>query len=434
MRRFILLAAMLFTPGLCWAQQTAISATVTDPAGRAYSFLTGSASIQCPGNQQPTFNGSPLPRTIPLTGGDGNGHFTQVLWDVNAIVPSGCSWRWAITWQDGITSFITGNIGGVTGPGPVDLSVAISAFAVLLPASAGSVGSVSGTAPIVATPNPITGIGSISCPTCFTTASQIPIGNVGSAGLSGTSPITIASTGAIGCATCTTSASALTLNQLVIGAGGQGTSALGTLGTTTTLLHGNAGGAPTFGQVNLAADVTGQLPIGRVGSAGLSGTSPISIAATGAISCSTCQASGTAVLKKGSNGGNYVSATGSFAAVDGTNLADTLTIATGTNLVVTANGVMSPTGGTSTWYVALFDGSSNLTEEALSWTAAAASNSCPGSMNCGDQNFSLSYVIVGDGASHTIQLRYAVEGASNDTSGRILNAGGIVPTMVFMLQ
>ncbi len=140
------------------------------------------------------------------------------------------------------------------------------------------------------------------------------------------------------------------------------------------------------------------------------------------------------VLKKGSNGGNYVAATGSFAAVDGTNLKDIVTIPTGSNLVVTANGVMSPTGGTSTWYIALFDGGSKLTEEALSWTAAGASNACPGTMNCGNQNFSLSYLIAGDGASHTIQLEYAVEGASNDTTGRILNSSGIFPTMVLILQ
>jgi trimeric autotransporter adhesin len=49
--------------------------------------------------------------------------------------------------------------------------------------------------------------------------------------------------------------------------------------------------AVTSSAVNLAADVTGQLPIGAVGSAGLSGTSPIAIAATGVISCSTCNTS-----------------------------------------------------------------------------------------------------------------------------------------------
>lgn len=51
------------------------------------------------------------------------------------------------------------------------------------------------------------------------------------------------------CTTCTTNAAALTANQLVIGGGSQAAAALGSLGTTTTLLHGNAAGAPTFGNV-----------------------------------------------------------------------------------------------------------------------------------------------------------------------------------------
>jgi hypothetical protein len=140
------------------------------------------------------------------------------------------------------------------------------------------------------------------------------------------------------------------------------------------------------------------------------------------------------VLKKGTNGGNYVAANSSFAAVDGTNLAYTVNIPTGSNLVVTANGVMSPTGGTSTWYIALFDGATKLTVEELSWTAAGSSNGCPGTQNCGTMPFGLSYVIAGDGLSHTVQLEYETEGASNDTTGRILNTGGIFPTMLFTLQ
>lgn len=59
-------------------------------------------------------------------------------------------------------------------------------------------------------------------------------------------------------------------------------------GTTTTVLHGAAAGNPSFGAVALATDVSGQLPIGSVGSAGLSATSPVAIASTGAITCTTC--------------------------------------------------------------------------------------------------------------------------------------------------
>lgn len=71
---------------------------------------------------------------------------------------------------------------------------------------------------------------------------------------------TITTTGTVGCATCVTSAAALTSNNLLIGGGLQASSALGSLGTTTTVLHGNAGGAPSFSAVSLTADVTGVLP------------------------------------------------------------------------------------------------------------------------------------------------------------------------------
>lgn len=68
------------------------------------------------------------------------------------------------------------------------------------------------------------------------------------------------------CATCVTSASALTANALVIGAGSQASSVLASLGTTTTVLHGNAAGVPSFGAVALGSDVSGNLPVGNLGS------------------------------------------------------------------------------------------------------------------------------------------------------------------------
>lgn len=49
--------------------------------------------------------------------------------------------------------------------------------------------------------------------------------------------------------------SALTANRVLIGGGGQNVSLLGSLGTTTTVLHGNAAGAPSFGAV-VGADMT----------------------------------------------------------------------------------------------------------------------------------------------------------------------------------
>ncbi len=76
-------------------------------------------------------------------------------------------------------------------------------------------------------------------------------------------PITTIAT--LACATCVTSAAALTVNRLVLGAASQATSVLGSLGTTTTVLHGNAAGAPSFAAVALAADVSGTLPVANGG-------------------------------------------------------------------------------------------------------------------------------------------------------------------------
>jgi hypothetical protein len=72
-----------------------------------------------------------------------------------------------------------------------------------------------------------------------------------------TSPIAggpITSTGTLTCPTCVTSAAALTANQLILGGSGQAVSTIGSLGTTSTVLHGNAAGAPSFGPI-VSADL-----------------------------------------------------------------------------------------------------------------------------------------------------------------------------------
>lgn len=62
------------------------------------------------------------------------------------------------------------------------------------------------------------------------------------------------------------SSAALAANQIVLGGGaGAVPATLASLGTTTTLLHGNAAGAPTFGAVALATDVSGTLAVGNGG-------------------------------------------------------------------------------------------------------------------------------------------------------------------------
>lgn len=60
--------------------------------------------------------------------------------------------------------------------------------------------------------------------------------------------------------------SILVANQLLVGGGaGSQPTGIGSLGTTTTVLHGNAAGGPTFGAVSLTADVSGTLPIANAG-------------------------------------------------------------------------------------------------------------------------------------------------------------------------
>ena len=63
-----------------------------------------------------------------------------------------------------------------------------------------------------------------------------------------------------------TAGGTLTSNALITGAGTTAVQALASLGTTTTVLHGNAAGAPTFGAVALATDVSGNLPVTNLNS------------------------------------------------------------------------------------------------------------------------------------------------------------------------
>jgi hypothetical protein len=62
-----------------------------------------------------------------------------------------------------------------------------------------------------------------------------------------------------------TNAGDLTANALILGNGGVDITALGSLGTTTTVLHGNAAGAPTWAAVDLTTTVTNVLPMANGG-------------------------------------------------------------------------------------------------------------------------------------------------------------------------
>lgn len=88
--------------------------------------------------------------------------------------------------------------------------------------------------------------------------------------------------------------------------------------------------------VSLSADVSGQLPIGSVGSAGLSGTSPITINSAGVIACATCGVTGTGL--------------GQFASTTSAQLATVISDETGSSLLVfnTSPTLVTPVLGVAT--------------------------------------------------------------------------------------
>ncbi len=76
------------------------------------------------------------------------------------------------------------------------------------------------------------------------------------------------------------SSGVLTASAITLGGGaGAAPTSLASLGTTVTLLHGNAAGAPTFAAVSLTADVTGVLPAANGGAIGANPTGTIGLVA-----------------------------------------------------------------------------------------------------------------------------------------------------------
>jgi hypothetical protein len=90
----------------------------------------------------------------------------------------------------------------------------------------------------------------------------LPVGNGGTGLTGGTSGGILGFTGP---ATLASSVE-LTANALVLGGGAGATPVpMASLGTATTVLHGNAAGAPTFGAVVLTTDISGVLPVANGG-------------------------------------------------------------------------------------------------------------------------------------------------------------------------
>ena len=136
MRKLLFLALLaVHSCGPAVAQNTAVTGNVAGPNGFVWANATGHASLVCPGNAQPYIGTSPIPRDYPTVGLDGNGNFTQGLYDTSAMVdvnqaPISCNYVYSFTEQCGITSFKTNPLTGVTGTGPVNLTSQIAATAV----------------------------------------------------------------------------------------------------------------------------------------------------------------------------------------------------------------------------------------------------------------------------------------------------------------
>jgi len=126
-----------------------------------------------------------------------------------------------------------------------------------------SLSPVNGTGVVTVTASGGTGVTSVglSIPGIFTITNS-PVTTTGTltatpAGTSGGIPY-------FSSATALASSGVLTANELVLGGGAGGTpTVVPSLGTTTTVLHGNAAGAPSFGAVALGTDVSGTLLAGQ---------------------------------------------------------------------------------------------------------------------------------------------------------------------------
>jgi hypothetical protein len=131
------------------------------------------------------------------------------------------------------------------------------------------------------------------------------------------------------------------------------------------------------------------------------------------------------VMKKGTNGGDYSSASGSFVDVDNTNLKLVVTIPVGSQLVIRAFGtVFANAIATSvTTYVAIADGGTQVQQQLIQ-----DSNGDPS-----QTPFAMGWIIAGDGASHTITLQYK-KGGGSGANATIINSSGGVPTMLFKLE
>ncbi len=128
----------------------------------------------------------------------------------------------------------------------------------------------------------------------------------------------------------------------------------------------------------------------------------------------------TLTMKSGSGGGDYTIASASLADVDSTNLAFTVTVPSGYKILINSAFCCKNGGLGNVTNVVLADGTTVLTETFMDEAVG------------GDrQMMGLTYVFVGDGASHTFKLRWAA-GAGTSTMSN--SSATLTPRMTFLMS
>lgn len=215
------------------------------------------------------------------------------------------------------------------GTGTTSLGTGIASFlssgnlpASALPALTGDITSSAGSAATtLATVNSNVGT--------FGNATTVPQVTVNAKGLvTAVSNVTISASGNV------TNNATLTANRIVLGGGTTVVGVLGSAGTTTTILHGNATGAPAFSAVDLTADVTGTLPVsnGGTGLATLTANAVITGNGTGSVTSVAPGTSGNVLTSNGTAWTSAASGSGSGTVSSGTSGQAAYYTATGTTV------------------------------------------------------------------------------------------------------
>ena len=251
-----------FSAGTTYNGSAAITITATGSGGTVTS-VTGTAPVVSSGGTTPAISMAAATTSV-------NGYLTSTDWTTfngkQAALVSGTN----IKTVNGTTLLGSGDLGTITyaygGTGQTTVTTgdllygsASNVWSKLGIGTTGQILRVVSGAPAWGTDyvGTVTSVGWTGGIVSIATATTTPAFTI--AGTSGGIPyFSSASTWA--------TSAALTANAIVLGGGaGASPSVLASLGTTSTVLHGNAAGAPTFGAVSLTADVSGTLPVANGG-------------------------------------------------------------------------------------------------------------------------------------------------------------------------